>query len=97
MGERSLSTCLSEQLDFARDHLRGADMTPQDFYDSGQDFEAIADKLDDVSRESLAHAWGYLEGAADALDLTVLELLETHGLSLDAPAPTKRQRIRKVR
>jgi hypothetical protein len=97
MGERSLTECLEEQLRFARDHLRAAEMTVQDFYDSGQDFEAIADKLDDLQRESLAHAWGYLEGAADALDLTVLELVEAHGLSFDAPAHHKRQLIRKPR
>jgi len=96
MGERIFADCLSEQLTFARDHLRSADMTLQDFYDSGQDFEAIADKLDDLQRESFAHAWGYLEGAADAVDMTVAEMLEAHGLSFDATKPTKRQRIREV-
>jgi hypothetical protein len=35
MGERSFTDCLTEQLKFARDHLAGADMTLQEFYDSG--------------------------------------------------------------
>jgi hypothetical protein len=38
-----------------------------------------------------------LQGAADTVDLTISDLLEAHGLSLDDPKPaTKRQRIRKV-
>ena len=55
--------------------------------------QEFADKLDEMERESFAHSWGYLEGAADALDVTMLEMLEMHGLSLDAPA----KRARKAR
>lgn len=91
MGETSMTECLTTRLRFVRDHLAAADTTVQAFYDDGADFESVADKLDPLALESLANAWGYLQGAADMADLTVLELLETHGLTLDAPKAVRKR------
>jgi hypothetical protein len=82
MGERNIAACLAERLDTVRELLACADLTPSAFYE-WPDFDVIGDKLDVDQRESLANAWGYLTGAADMVDLTVMELLGEHGLSLD--------------
>lgn len=93
MGDRSMKSCLEYHLEFIREHLvHAAGTTPQAFYDGGQDWEAL--DLDDVVIvESLAHSWGYLEGAADMADLTIVELLDQHGLQLDEPKAKKRKSV----
>ena len=83
-GAPDMKPMLAEQVRFMRDHLASADTTPQTWVDGGSDFELVADKLDEMQRESLAHAWGYLKGAADMAALTVEELLNKYGLSLSA-------------
>lgn len=97
MGDRSMKECLEYHLLFVREHLANAGTTPQDFYDGGQDWEAL--DLDDVVVvESLAHSWGYLEGAADMADLTIGELLDEYGLSFNTAAkPDKPSRARRPR
>ena len=101
MGDRSMETCLAEQLDVLRETVRlngqcGSSL--QDWYDDGAN---VAQLLSWPSQgpdgpRAVIYAWGYLEGAADALGLTVMEMLDAHGLSFD-DAPTKRQKIRKIK
>ena len=83
-GAPDMKPALAEQVRFMRDHLASADTTPKVWVGGGSDFELVADKLDEMQRESLAHAWGYLNGAADMAALTVVELLNKYHLSLDA-------------
>lgn len=83
----SMKQFLEYHLAFVREHLvHAAGTTPQDFYDNGQDWEAL-DLHDVVVVESLAHSWGCIEGAAAMADLTIAELLEQFGLQLNEPAP----------
>lgn len=91
MGDRSMKECLEYHLNFVREHLvHAAGTTPQAFYDGGCDWAAL-DLGDVVVVESLAHSWGYLEGAADMADLTIMELLAAYGLQLDAPKPKRKR------
>ena len=97
-GAPDMKSALAEQVRLMRDHLASADTTPKVWVDGGSDFDLVADKLDEMQRESLAHAWGYLKGAADMAALTVEELLGKYKLSLQwrvtldqhAEEPTKR-------
>ncbi len=99
MGERSLTACIEEQLEILRPAAHGK---LADWYDEGADPRAL-DVTKHVNGTEVVHqAWGYLMGVADALDVTVLTLLDDHGLSFDRARgfkvdAAKRQRIRKVR
>lgn len=84
MGDRSMRDCLAERLVFVHRHLASAGTTADVWYDAGQDFDTL--DLDPIEAESFANAWGYLQGAADMADLTVMELLSEYGLSLVPPA-----------
>ncbi len=97
MGERSMRECVEYHLLFCREHLASCNTTPQDFYDGGQDWESLDDHcLPREALESLAHSWGYLEGAADIADLTIAEMLDVLGLSFNKPA-RKHKRARGAR
>lgn len=88
MGDRSMTECLAEQLVLLRSSLpKGT--SAQQWYDDGADvtqLQAVGANVNGL------RAWGYLEGAADANDWTVMDLLTEHGLTLDAPKPKKAQR-----
>lgn len=84
MGERALEVCVQERLDTLREAARlhgSCGFTLQDWYDDGAN---VADLIHPgVNVLDVAGAWGYLEGAADHADLTVMEYLDLLGMSLD--------------
>ena len=91
MGDRAMDACLQEMLDYARDSMTGRDL--QTWYDEG--CQGI-DPEEMTQLERFTWAWGYLQGVADALDMTVMEMLDAHGLSMEDKPATKRQKIRKI-
>lgn len=93
MSSRSFTDCLTENLAILRSSLPPG-VTAQDWYDRGCPDDLFAQVGANVGG---LFAAGYLQGSADTLDLTIGDMLEGHGLSFDVPAPSKRQRIRRVR
>lgn len=79
----SMKDRLNEKLTWVRSHLASVGTTPLAFYND-PDFESL-DFEHEYERESFAHAWGYIEGAADMADKSIPGLLEQHGLQLDPP------------
>jgi hypothetical protein len=74
--ERSLHRCLLERVHIIQERLPSATRLADVFED--------ADALDHVaSHLELARSVGWIEGAADALDLTVLELLDVADIGVD--------------
>ena len=92
MGERSMLACLVEHLDVLRSSLPPG-TSAQDWYDAGCPDDVFSSHGANVGG---LYAAGYLQGAADAADVTIGDMLDSYELSFDAPQPTKRQRIRKV-
>lgn len=85
-----MRACLSEQVR----HILGAlpsGMSFDDWYDDAMPFDAFT-FLNDVQREAVTYARGYLQGAADAVDLTVLTLLQEEGVPLTFTAKRKARR-----
>jgi hypothetical protein len=81
MGDRSMKECLVEQLltlnaSLPKDGKRGGSRAMR-WYDDGADVSQLQCVGANVNG---LLAWGYLEGAADALDVTVQELLDLHRL-----------------
>lgn len=90
MGDRSMEACLIEQLEVLRRAQQISDdvgPTLQGWYDDGADVKVLlgANTYDVAKAYDVTYAWGYLEGVADAHDLTVMEMLDEHGLTFDAP------------
>ena len=56
------------------------------WYDNGADLASALLPLNRTDGAALAAAWGYLEGAADIADLTVMELLGQYMIALDVPS-----------
>lgn len=81
MGDRSMRACLTEQVDAIRDALP-LGRSFLDWYDDGADASAF---LTAGANVHALGAWGYLQGAADALDLTVMEMLDEHSVQMTTP------------
>lgn len=85
MGDRSMTTCIGEMIQILRDAFPGESL--QIWYDDGFSFEELSwDSI--TAQEAFAHAWGYLQGVADAADVTVLEMLGSFGYTLDVDLET---------
>lgn len=95
MGDRSLKACIVEQLEVLRVAAMVSDTagpTLQGWYDDGADLSSLVHhRYRAELNRNVTYAWGYLEGVADALDLTVMSMLEEHGLSFDADVARKRK------
>jgi hypothetical protein len=87
-----MTTCLQGQVDHIRDAL-GDGVLFADWYDAGMPFD-VFDFGDDLQREAVSYARGYLEGAADLAGVTVLTLLDEHNVLTCQPklAPRKRRK-----
>lgn len=86
---RTMRDCLAERLAI----LATAIPDLQTWYDDGADLDTL-----DVPPVAVREAYAYLEGAADMADLTVMMLLDEHGLSLATPTgPTRTRAIIVVR
>lgn len=56
-------------------------MTFLDWYDNGAEVETLTNEAgEDWIIESVSHSWGFLEGAAFALNVTPLELLDEYDI-----------------
>ncbi len=93
-ADRSMRDCLVEQVDHIVNALPDG-VTFALWYDDGMPFE-IFDFGDDIHREAVSFARGYLEGAADMANLTILGLLDEHSILTNQPKPKARKR-RKVK
>jgi len=95
---------LNELLGPEVEHIRNAlpeGLSFDDWYSDGMPFDVFV-FADDLHREAVSYARGYLHGAADALDVTLLELLWDEGFAavIAVPAtpttlPKARKRARK--
>lgn len=85
-----MRACLTEQVDAIRESLPPG-RSFLDWYDDGADAEAFMTAGANVHALG---AWGYLQGAADALDLTVLELLDEHSVNLTTPRTVRLARTK---
>ena len=87
MGDRSMAECLTERLDEVRKYLAigPTNGSFRKWYDNGADLASALLPLNRTEGAALANAWGYLEGAADMADLTVMELLGQYAVSLNPP------------
>ena len=70
MGSRSLATCLEEAVTAIRTHRKDMpeDSDPEEWFDMHPDADAGSRQVN--------YFVGYLEGVADALDMTVKEVLD---------------------
>jgi hypothetical protein len=64
-------------------HALPAGMTFQDWYDDACSFEHFTFG-DPIQREAVSFAYGYLRGAHEACDVTMMELLDEHDIDPDA-------------
>lgn len=87
MGERSLVECVQAELDVLNNAIASnpaCGATLQAWYEDGAMIGELVAGLDtDTDRNDALYAWGYLNGAADRDDVTVLEYVESLGLSFD--------------
>lgn len=86
-ADRSMRDCLVEQVDHIVNALPDG-VTFALWYDDGMPFEIFAFG-DNVQREAVSFARGYLEGAADALDVTLMTLLDEHSILTNQPKPKR--------
>ena len=82
-GEQTMRDCLCERLSEVLEALPKG-ITFEDWYSDGADLDDLAygHVVEGVTvvRWDVAKAWGYLQGAADAFDVTVLENLQNHSI-----------------
>ena len=80
-----MTESLLEQLRYIQESLDAGEDDNDFHVDAGQwlvdgaDFELFA-PLDDIQREAVSHAVGYVRGVSDALDTSIAELLDEHAL-----------------
>jgi hypothetical protein len=88
MGERTMKDCVEEHLITMRAVvLLAPGLTLQGWYDNGANLGELTgydwDTASTRPEDSVLFAWGYLRGAADQADMTVMEYVESFGLSLN--------------
>lgn len=84
---------LIEQLRFIMDALPDGMTFEQWYTDESCSFE-VFEIGDDTHREAVSYAFGYLRGAHEALDVTLSELLDEHGIDADACGESAKRRRR---
>ncbi len=89
MGEQSMRQCVIDRLETIREALPSH--IALDEWLADHDFEMLHEHHggNPIVLESIAHAFGYLEGVADATDMTVREMLDAADIkvhSFDASA-----------
>ncbi len=92
-AERSMRECLQEEVNHIVQALPGA-MTFAEWYDDGMPFD-VFDFGDDVQREAVSYATGYLQGAADLAEQTILTMLDEHGVLMNQPKPNHKRASRR--
>lgn len=71
----AMTEALLEQLEWIQEALPEGDDVG-DWVRDGADFGDFGDFATDEQCESVSHAVGYIQGVADALDMTIVELLD---------------------
>lgn len=89
-GERSLRECLQTEVDTIRDALPAKWATFADWYDDGMPI--FAPTFGDVS-----YARGYLQGAADLADQTLMTLLDEHSVLMNQLPSKPKSKPRRAR
>lgn len=77
MGEQPLSACVIEQLTLIVSSISYKTTFEDWYWDGCSIAEVIGADAEKLHCEQVALAWGYLRGVADALDLTVYEMLSS--------------------
>jgi hypothetical protein len=91
-GEQSMRQCVVDRLETLRENLP-AHIALDEWIGDGGEMPAFGTSDVHEAIESVACAWGYIQGAADAVNQTVLEMignLEITLQSFDVPAQSKR-------
>jgi hypothetical protein len=95
MGDQSMRLCVQQQLEIIRDTLPSH--VALDAWVEGAASNDIDLDVPLATAPARLRAWGYIEGAADAVDLTVREMLDWLDIKLhsfDAPRAQKLRRLR---
>jgi len=84
----TLRSLLLDQLQVIADHLpEGRNV--QAWYDDGAAFEELVGDIEnDVDREEVSIAFGYLRGAHEALDVTMSEMFDGEDISMSEIKPS---------
>jgi hypothetical protein len=93
---------IQEQIAVVAGHFNDHADRIEEFLSNPIQFSHVGDAASRFTQSAaaeLAHAHGYLEGCADVMDLTVLEMLEELGIDLHASEsfPDQRRRAERKR